>query len=141
MKTPSFLRSGLFFLAGFAAITAFAADEFSKVYISHVLTATDGAGRNLFADGDTRATVINQLGQPHYMLSPDVWLYRNQRALNDSDAEKHGCREMVVSFAPGNKYKDQKVTAIVLANSRGVDKIERELKKNPRYLEDLLTGY
>ena len=141
MKTPTFLRSGLFFLAGLAAMTAFAADEFSHVYISHVLTATDGAGRKLFGDGDTRATVIDQVGQPHYMLSQDVWLYRNQRALNDSDAEKHGCCDLVVSFAPGNKYKDQKVASIVLANRRGVDKIEKELKRNPRYLEDLLTGY
>ncbi len=141
MKTPTFLRTGLMFLAGLAAITAFAANEFSNVYITHVLIATDGAGRKLFGDGDTRMTVISQIGEPHYMLSQDVWLYRNQRALNDSNAEKHGCSDLVVSFAPGNKYKEQKVAAIVLANPRGVDKIERELKKNPRYLEDLLTGY
>jgi hypothetical protein len=141
MKTPTFLRSGLFFLAGLAAITAFAADEFRHVFITHVLTVTDGAGRKLFADGDTRLSILDRLGQPHNVLSQNVWLYRGFAAQNNTEAAKHFCDNLVVSFAPGKKYNDQKVGAIVMANAEGLKKIEKGLKENSRYLEDLLTGY
>ena len=141
MKTPSFLRSGLFFLAGFAVIPAFAADEFRHAFITHVLTVKDDGGNKLFAAGDTRLSVLGRLGQPHGVLSQNVWLYRDFAAQNNTDAAKHFCDNLVFSFVPGAKYNDQKVGAIVLANAEGLKKIEKGVKQNPRYLEDLLTGY
>ena len=141
MKTPAFLRSGLFLLAGFAANTAFAADEFSHSYIAQINVVQDGGGAKLFTAGDSALTVLNKLDQPHYRLSKSVWLYRNFPAPPKEEAGMHFCDNLVISFGPGKKMSDQKVTAIVLANAAGLKKIEKGLKQNPRYLEDLLTGY
>jgi hypothetical protein len=141
MKTPTFLRSGLFFLAGLAAIIAFAADEFSHSYIAVINVVQDGSSNRLFTAGDSAATVMSKLDQPHYMFSQSVWLYRNFPAPPKEEAGMHFCDNLVISFGPGKKLSDQKVSAIVLANAAGLKKIEKGLKQNPRYLEDLLTGY
>jgi len=141
MKTPSFLRSGLFFLAGLAAIPTFAADETTRPYIGHVNDVKDRLGFVMFADGDSAATVMDRLRQPHQKLSNSVWLYREFRSVSSHQATKYFCDNLVISFGPGGKLKDQKVTAIVLANAKGLERIEQGLKQNPRYLEDLLTGY
>jgi hypothetical protein len=141
MKAPAFLRTGLFLLAGLAAITAFAADEFNHSYIAQINVVQDGGGAKLFAAGDSALTVLNKLDQPHYRLSKSVWLYRNFPAPPHEDAGKHFCDNLIISFEPGKTIGIQKVTAIVLANAKGLERIEKGLKQNPRYLEDLLTGY
>jgi hypothetical protein len=143
MKSPAILRSGLFLLAGLAAITAFAADETPRPYIGHVNEVKDRLGYVMFADGDSAATVMDRLKQPHQKLSNCVWVYREFRAFNKSSSQAvtHACDNLVVSFGPGKKLGDQKITAIVLANAKGLETIENNLKQNPRYLEDLLTGY
>jgi hypothetical protein len=70
-----------------------------------------------------------------------VWLYRNIPAAPGKDAGKHFCDNLIVSFGPGEKPANQKVITIALANAKGLEKIEKGLKQNPRYLEDLLAGY
>lgn len=141
MKTPTFLRSGLFLLAGFAATMAVAADEFSHPYIAVINVVKDGSGNWMFTAGDTALTVLRNLDQPHYMFSQSVWLYRNFPAPPKADAGMHFCDRLIISFGPGNKLSDQKVSVIVLTNAAGMKKIEKSLKQNPRYLEDLQTGY
>ncbi len=141
MKTPTFLRSGLFCLAGLAAITAIAADEFSHSYIAVIQVVKDASGNRMFTAGDTAVTVLRNLDQPHYLFSKSVWLYRNFPAPPKADAGMHFCDNLIISFGPGNKPSDQKVSVIVLANAAGMKKIEKGLKQNPRYLEDLQTGY
>ncbi len=141
MKIPTFLHSGLLLLAGLAAISAFAADEFNHSYIAHINVVQNDGGARLFADGDSAVTVLNKLDQPHLMLTKSVWLYRNFPSPPNSEAGKHFCDNLIIAFTPAKKFGDQKVTAIALANAKGVEKIERGLKQNPRYLEELVIGY
>lgn len=141
MTTPSLLRTGLFLLAGLAAIPTFAADETTRSYIGHVKNVRDLNYYVMFADGDSAATVMERLRQPHQKLSNSVWLYRDFRSVDSNPATKYACDNLVVSFEPGKKLEEQKVTAIVLVNAKGLKEIEDNLKQNPRYLEDLLTGY
>ena len=131
MKTPTFLRSGLFLLAGLAAITTLAADEATRPYVGHVNEVKDRLGDVLFSDGDSAATVIDKLKRPHRKLSNSVWLYRGFRAFSSLQAAKYSCDNLIVSFGPGEKPVNQKVITIALANAKGLEKIKNGLKQNP----------
>lgn len=127
---------------GLATLSSLASDdEFTHSFIAQARYVEVSGGARLFALGDSAVTVRNKINDADVLLTPSVWLYRNFPAAPGKDTGKHFCDNLIVSFGPGEKAADQKVITIVLANAKGLERIEKGLKQNPHFLEDYLNGY
>jgi hypothetical protein len=142
MKTSNSILSLLVGTLGLGTFSLFAGppDEFTHSYIASTRYIESSNGATLFAVGDSASRVTNLLEEPDMQLSPTVWLYRRFPVDGNRDTRQHTCDNLLISFQPGRKPNDQRVAAIVMTNTKGLAKIERELQQNPRYLEDLLSA-